>query len=108
MKYFLLNLLGDVILFLCSVYEKFDDTPDEEEDYNYKIYGIVDGPFNREDFPEEELFDSDIPLTATTMLVAKIQEKDGSIGTVNIWFDTFNEAYEIKNHFENSIEPIVV
>lgn len=108
MKDFMLQILGGLILFLCGIYENLDDAPDEEEEFDYKIFGVVDGPYDRKDFPEEELLDTDIPDTATTMLVVKIQESDGSIGTVNMWFDTFNEAYDIKNHFLYSIDPIVV
>jgi hypothetical protein len=35
-------------------------------------------------------------------------EIDGEINEDNFWFEDFDDAYEWKKHFINSIEPIVV
>jgi hypothetical protein len=82
----------------------------EEETYSnvIKIWGIVDGPFNREDFPEQELDGMDIPENAMAMIVVKVEQSDGKVGQVNLWVGSFNEAYEICKHFDNSIEPLIL
>lgn len=68
-----------------------------------KVWGIVDGPIEREEFdPYDEVgLDDDWNY----MLVAKIEE-DGKIGTVNLWFETYKEAMVMKSYFDTNIEPL--
>ena len=113
MKTILVEALAIVADGIISLIEWID--PDYIEDLEgdtssnpIKIWGVVDGPFNREDFPLEELADMDIPEDAMAMVVVKVEDVDGKIGQVNLWVGSFNEAYEICKHFDDSIEPLIL
>ena len=41
------------------------------------------------------------------MIVAKIEE-DGKIGTVNFWYETFEEVDALVGYFKFNIEPLEV
>lgn len=69
------------------------------------IWGITEGPFSRDDFPEEELEDMGIPDTWQFMMVAKCEEH-GKMGHVNLWYETLDEALKVKYYFDNNIEPL--
>jgi hypothetical protein len=71
------------------------------------IWGVVDGPYLREDFPEEELYHAGIPEDSEAMLVCKVEES-GEVFVVNFWYDTMNEAYEVKKYFDTNMEPLEV
>ena len=71
------------------------------------IWGIIDGPFLREDFPEEELWNLQIPIEAEAMLVCKVEE-DGAVFLTNYWYESMEEAYEIKRYFDSNIEPLEI
>ena len=60
------------------------------------IWGVVDGPYLRDDFPEEELWEMGIPPDADAMLVCKIEE-NGQVFQVNYWYETMDEAYEVRS-----------
>ena len=72
-----------------------------------KIWGIMEGPFHRDDFPEDELDDLGISDDVEWMIVAKIEE-DGKIGTVNFWYETFEEVDALVGYFKFNIEPLEV
>lgn len=78
---------------------------DEQDTPKTMIWGVVEGPFSREDFPEEELEEMGIPDDWNWMIVAKVSE-DGKMGQVNLWYDTLDEAYEIVKYFTTNIEPL--
>lgn len=69
------------------------------------VWGVEDGPFSRDDFPEDVLEDMGIPDDWNWMVVAKVQEGD-RIGSVNLWYDTLDEAYGLVKHFKTNIEPL--
>lgn len=71
------------------------------------IWGVIDGPYLREDFPEEELWDMQIPIGAEAMLVCKVEE-DGSVFLANYWYESLDEAYGIKKYFDVNIEPLEI
>jgi len=71
------------------------------------IWGVVDGPYLRDDFPEEELWEMGIPPDADAMLVCKIEE-NGQVLQVNYWYETMDEAYEVKKYFDTNMEPLEV
>lgn len=71
------------------------------------IWDVIEGPFSREDFDEDELFNEGIPDHLNFMLVARIED-DGVIDTVNFWYDTEDEVYEVVKHFKSKIEPLEV
>ena len=68
------------------------------------IWDVVEGPFNREDFPAEEI-DDKIPEDMQAMIVVKISQDD-KVGIINLWQPTFNDAYEIQKYFKSNIEPL--
>lgn len=69
------------------------------------VWGIEDGPFSRDDFPEDELEALGVPEDWNWMLVAKVQS-DSKVGSVNLWYDTLDEAYAVVKHFKSNIEPL--
>jgi hypothetical protein len=69
------------------------------------IWGIVDGPYSIDDFPEEELEYLDIEEGYEWMLVCKIEE-DGAIGLANFWYPSLDDALQVKYYFDNNIEPL--
>ena len=71
------------------------------------VWGVVDGPFSRDDFPEEDLYEMDIPDDWNYMLVVQVSE-DGKVGSMNMWYDTLDEAYEVCKYFRNNIEPLEI
>jgi len=71
------------------------------------IWGIVEGPFLRDDFPEEELWDAGIPPDADAMLVCRVEE-NGEVFLANYWYETMDEAYEVKKYFDTHIEPLEI
>lgn len=71
------------------------------------IWGIVEGPYLREDFPEEELYRLGIPDEVEAMLVCKVEE-DGDVFLANYWYGSMDEAYEIKKYLDTNIEPLEI
>ena len=69
------------------------------------IWGVLEGPFHREDFPEDELEAMGIPDDWNFMIVARVSEGE-KVGAVNLWYDTLDEAYAVVKHFKTSIEPM--
>ena len=69
------------------------------------IWGVMDGPYNIEDFPEEDLDFMGIEYGYEWMLVCKIEE-DGAIGLANFWYQTLDEALQVKYYFDSNIEPL--
>ena len=64
-----------------------------------KLWGIVEGPFHREEVEGEEDNDKE------WMLVMK-SSRDNEVKDVQVWFETFQEVYQIRRYFEKHIEPI--
>ena len=69
------------------------------------VWGVEEGPFGRDDLPEDELEEMGIPDDWNWMVVAKISEGN-KVGYVNLWYDTLDEAYAVVKHFKTSIEPL--
>lgn len=80
-------------------------TESKTETTSVKIWGVLDGPYCRNDFPEEELYDLDIDPDMDYMLVCKVEE-DGKIGVMNLWYYTLDEALKVKYYFDQHIEPL--
>lgn len=71
------------------------------------IWDVVDGPYHRDEFDEDELLSAGVVDNLEYFLVVKLQE-DGKVGTVNFWVETEEEAYEIIKHFQDNIEPLEI
>jgi hypothetical protein len=71
------------------------------------IWDVIDGPYLREEFDEDVLYEDGIPEYLNAMLVVKIEE-DGKVGNVNFWYETEEEAMEIKQYFNSNIKPLEV
>lgn len=71
------------------------------------IWDVIDGPYHREEFDEDELIDIGVDDSLEYFIVVKLQEGD-SVGTVNFWLETYEEALDIVEHFQNNIEPLEV
>ena len=59
-----------------------------------KVHRVIEGPFESDD--EDEVW----------MLC--LGEEDGELVEIEVYFDTFDEAYAFKHHFTKSIEPIIL
>lgn len=70
-----------------------------------KIWGVCEGPISIEEVPDEEL--DSAPEGSNYFMVCKT-EVDGAMGEDNFWFEDFEDAYEWKQHFAKSIDPIVI
>lgn len=64
-----------------------------------KIWGIIEGPIRAEDIPE-----SDFPEGSVGM-VLKVQS-GVEVFDAEFWFDSFDEAYLVIKHFQETIEPL--
>lgn len=71
------------------------------------IWEVIEGPYHREAFDEDELLSIGVDDNLGCFLVVKLQE-DGEVGVVNFWVETEEEAYEIVKHFKYNIEPLEV
>ena len=71
------------------------------------IWGVMDGPYGIEDFPEEDLEYMGIEDGYEWMLVCKIEE-NGKIGLANFWYPTLDEALSVKYYFDTNIEPLEI
>lgn len=69
------------------------------------IWDVIDGPFFRDEFDEDFLFEEGIEEDRELMIVVKLEE-DGKIGRVNLWLRTEEEVDSIVQHFKNSITPL--
>lgn len=71
------------------------------------IWDVIDGPYSREEFDEDILYEEGIPEDLNAMLVVKLEE-GGKVGTVNFWYETEEEAMMVKQYFKSNIEPLEV
>lgn len=66
-----------------------------------KIWGVVAGPFHKDEI------DADLPDDVEYMLVCKV-EVDGELTVHEYFFENFEDAHQIVEHFRTRIEPIEV
>lgn len=59
-----------------------------------KIHRVMEGPFDMEDRYE--------------VYMLCLAETDGGLEEIELSFDTFDDAYTFKKHFDKSIEPIIL
>ena len=71
------------------------------------IWDVVDGPYHRDQFDEDELIDVGVDDNLECFLVVKVQE-GGRVGVANFWVETEEEAYDMIDHFKTNIEPLEV
>jgi hypothetical protein len=71
------------------------------------IWDVMDGPYHVDDFPEDDLQYMGIDDDYEWMIVCKIEE-NGKIGLANFWYQTLDEALQIKYYFDNNIEPLEI
>ena len=68
------------------------------------IWGVVEGPVHISEFPVEEV-SGYVQPGYECMLVCKIEE-GGAMGLANLWYETMDEAYEVKKYFDTNIQPL--
>ena len=84
-----------------------DEPEDDKAPSKARIWGVVEGPIFREDFPEEELRDEGVEDDWEFMLIVRL-EVDGEMGFCNMWYSTLDEAYQLKKYFYTNIEPLEI
>jgi len=71
----------------------------------FTIFHINQGPTHRDHIPD----DDGIPEHCEWLLEVKCRiNDDPDVVDVPLWFEEFNEAYAIVNHFYHSVEPKVL
>ena len=70
-----------------------------------KIWGIIEGPITHEEYADG--LGKDMPEGFNCVMLCKV-EVNGEIDAQNFWFETFDEAYEWKKHFDKNIEPLEI
>lgn len=67
------------------------------------LWGIIEGPFHISTIEDLDGVDEH----AQWMLVMKVSEGD-EVSTKQVWFETYEDTYQLKRHFDKSITPIEV
>ena len=84
-----------------------EEPEDDKAPSKARIWGVVEGPISREDFPEEELWNEGVEDDWEFMVVVRL-EVDGEMGFCNMWYSTLDEAYQLKKYFDTNIEPLEI
>lgn len=71
------------------------------------VWEVLEGPYLRDEFDEDDLHEGGIPIGLDAMLVVMVEE-DGVIATVNFWYDTEEDALEVVKYFKVNIGPLEV
>ena len=71
------------------------------------VWDVLEGPYLRDEFDEDDLHAEGIPIGLDAMLVVLIQEGD-EMDTVNFWYDTGEDALEVIKFFKANIGPLEV
>lgn len=71
------------------------------------VWEVLEGPYLRDEFDEDDLHAEGIPIGLDAMLVVMVEE-DGVIDTVNFWYDTEEDALEVVKYFKVNIGPLEV
>jgi hypothetical protein len=71
------------------------------------VWEVLEGPYLRDEFDEDDLHEGGIPIGLDAMLVVMVEE-DGVIDTVNFWYDTEEDALEVVKFFKANIGPLEV
>jgi hypothetical protein len=79
--------------------KKPEDIEVAPESEDFMLWGVVEGPVDADDIP-----DSGFPSGAVCMILKA--SEGGEVFDVEVWFDSFDEAYLILKHFDETIEPI--
>lgn len=58
-----------------------------------KIWHVKDGPYNVEG-------------TDIHWIVCLVEVEDGKLETSELYYPTFDDAYEVKKYFDKNIEPL--
>jgi hypothetical protein len=72
----------------------------EGKKVSVKIWQILEGPIEVDDIP-----DTEHPENATHFCVCKA-EVNGVMEDMNIWFESFDDAYTWQIYFQKYIEPL--
>lgn len=67
-----------------------------------KIYGVVSGPYHTSDVEGDDNYDED---TDGWFVCCSVEQENGSLEDEEIFFDTFDEAFEVVDWFKASIIP---
>lgn len=71
------------------------------------IWEVLEGPYLRDEFDEDDLHLEGIPIGLDAMLVVMVEEH-GGMDTVNFWYETEEDALEVVKYFKENIGPLEV
>lgn len=69
------------------------------------VWEVLEGPYLRDEFDEDDLHADGIPIGLDAMLVVLVQEGD-EMDTVDFWYDTEEDALEVIKFFKAKIGPL--
>ncbi len=69
-----------------------------------KVYSVIEGPYHTSEIPDQ---DNDWG-EAGWVVVALVEQENGSLAEEEILFDTFNEGYELVSWFKGQVAPYEV
>ena len=81
----------------------FKRKPPEEAEDKILIWGVLEGPIFREDFPED--LTRDFPDSWQVCLICSVQVGD-RVGPLNLWFPNTDTPKYLLSYFYNNIEPL--
>lgn len=83
--------------------EKFFKKKEKDiEVITLKIWGIVNGPFHKDELPH-----NNVPEDLNYMIVCKVEE-GGEVYDQEMWFPNLEGITIWKKHFATTIEPISI
>tara|TARA_R110000823_G_scaffold263105_2_gene383618 strand:+ start:99 stop:341 length:243 start_codon:yes stop_codon:yes gene_type:complete len=68
-----------------------------------KIWGILEGPIHVSDYHEV----LEAPEGSEYFMSCKV-EIDGNLESNNFWFEDLNDTYEWINHFNTTVDPLII
>lgn len=99
----ILSVIREVLLKMTTKHTYIKPTTNKK----VLVWEVLEGPYLRDEFDEDDLHEGGIPIGLDAMLVVMIEE-DGVIDTVNFWYDTEEDALEVVKYFKVNIGPLEV
>lgn len=84
-----------------------DDLESSTSKSKVLIWEVLEGPYLRDEFDEDDLHLQGIPIGLGAVLVVMVEEH-GGMDTVNFWYETEEDALEVVKYFKVNIGPLEV
>lgn len=86
-----------------SLFSRTTDVEEGEEQIFLVIWGVLEGPYTLQGVLTEE--DEETPYYN----LCKVSiSSDSEVFQTEVYFDSFESAYNMKRHFDKTVDPILV